>query len=388
MRHGHVRTRRLAVRPRIANRHRRWIRRRRLRDVARLRIVFLLRRVVFPGLVIRWHPPHLCNFNSSGRVAERRVRPSFVEPMTAKVVSELPEGPGWLYEVKLDGYRALIIKDAAHVGLISRNENDLTAAYPGVVAAASRLKAETAVIDGELVAVDAAGRPSFQALQHRAGNSGHTIVFYAFDILHLDGDDLTPLPVEDRRARLPAVLKNSGILLSQELRGTAAQVAEAVSRLGLEGVIAKRRGSRYEAGQRTGSWLKLKLDRQQEFVVGGYRPGAHGVDALVVGYYEGKALRYAGKVRAGFTPHLRREVHAALVPARAAACPFVDLPNSRTSRWGGGITSDQMHEFQWLEPKIVAQIRFVEWTAEGHLRHAAFLGLRADKKPTQVRRET
>jgi len=303
-------------------------------------------------------------------------------------VPALPEGDGWLYEVKLDGYRALIIKDDAHIRVISRNEKDLTAAYPGVAGAAMRLNANSAVIDGEVVAVNAAGRPSFQALQHRAGHSGHAIVFYAFDLLHLDGQDLTRLPLEDRRALLPAVLGKSGILLSQELDGTAAQVVDAVGRLGLEGVIAKRRESRYEAGQRTGSWVKLKLDRQQEFVVGGYRPGTHGVDALVVGYYEIKALRYAGKVRAGFTPHLRREVHAVLAGAHAAACPFADLPQSRTSRWGAGITHEQMHEFQWLKPTVVAQIRFVEWTAEGHLRHAAFLGLRDDKKAAAVRRES
>jgi DNA ligase D-like protein (predicted ligase) len=321
-------------------------------------------------------------------MAERRAAPGFVEPMTAKIVTALPDGPGWLYEVKLDGYRALILKDGARIRIISRNEKDLTAAYPTVAAAAMKLRAETAVLDGEVVAVDASGRPSFQALQHRAGHPRHAVVFYAFDLLHLDGENLTTRPLEERRAQLPAVLKNSGILLSQELPGTAAQVVEAVGRLGLEGVIAKRRTSRYEAGQRTGSWLKLKLDKQQEFVVGGYRPGTHGVDALVVGYYEGKALRYAGKVRAGFTPHVRREVHAALVPFHTTACPFTDIPNSRTSHWGAGITADQMADFQWLTPRVVAQIRFVEWTAEGHLRHAAFLGLRSDKKPAAVRRES
>jgi bifunctional non-homologous end joining protein LigD len=319
---------------------------------------------------------------------KRRALPTFIEPMTARVVTALPDSPGWLYEVKLDGYRALIVKDGARVRLISRNEKDLTAAYPSVAAAGVRLRARTAIVDGEIVAVDASGRPSFQALQHRAGHPAHLIVFYAFDLLHVDGEDLTMSPVEVRRARLPEVLADSGVLFSQELPGTAAQVAKAVARLGLEGVIAKRRGSRYESGQRTGSWVKLKLDRQQEFVVGGYRPGAHGVDALVVGYYDRRQLRYAGKVRAGFTPHLRRDVQAALVPWHAAQCPFADLPNSRTSHWGAGITADQMKEFQWLTPAVVAQIRFVEWTADGHLRHAAFLGLRTDKKAASVRRET
>ena len=311
-------------------------------------------------------------------------KPAFVPPITATVVEQLPEGPQWLYEVKLDGYRALIVKDGARVQIRSRNDKDLTAAYPSIATAALRLNADAAVIDGEVVAVDASGRPSFQALQHRAAHPGHAIVFYAFDLLHLNGEDLTRATLEQRRKQLPGVLKDSGVLLSQELPGTAAQVTEAVRRLGLEGVIAKRRDSRYDAGQRSGAWVKLKLDKQQEFVIGGYRPGTHGVDALLVGYYEGRELRFAGKVRAGFTPHLRREVFTVLNPLHAKSCPFADLPSSRASHWGGGVTAEQMNEMQWLKPKAVAQIRFVEWTADGHLRHAAFLGLRQDKDPRTV----
>jgi len=307
--------------------------------------------------------------------------------MTAVNVAALPEGDRWLYEVKLDGYRALIIKDGERVQIRSRNEKDLTATYPGVVAAARRIRATSAIVDGELVAVDESGRPSFQALQHRAAHTGHVVVFYAFDLLHLDGQDLTGRALSERRALLPRVVEQSGVLLSQELPGTAAEVTAAVRRLGLEGVIAKRRDSRYDAGQRSGAWVKLKLDRQQEFVVGGYRPGAHGVDALIVGYYEGRQLRYAGKVRAGFTPHVRREVFQALRAFETEKCPFVDLPSSHASRWGGGITAEQMREMQWLKPRVVVQIRFVEWTAEGHLRHAAFLGLRSDKPPGDVVRE-
>ncbi len=313
--------------------------------------------------------------------------PRFVPTMSATLVTALPEGDDWLYELKLDGYRALIVKDGGRVRLMSRNEKDLTAAYPAVAAAARRLCAGTAVVDGEIVAVDAQGRPSFQALQHRGAHPGHAVVFYAFDLLHLDGRDLTGLPLAGRRQLLPGVLAASGVLLSQELPGTAAQVAAAVQRLGLEGVIAKRRASRYDAGQRPGAWLKLKLDRQQEFVVGGYRPGTHGVDALLVGYYDGRQLRFAGKVRAGFTPHVRRAVAAVLEPLHAAACPFADLPSRRAAHWGGGVTAEQMAEMQWVKPRTVAQIRFVEWTADGHLRHAAFLGLRGDKAASAVRRE-
>jgi bifunctional non-homologous end joining protein LigD len=134
--------------------------------------------------------------------------------------------------------------------------------------------------------------------------------------------------------------------------------------------------------------LKLKLDSEQEFVIGGYRPGTHGVDALLVGYYESKGLRFAGKVRAGFTPHLRRHVCTQLEPLHTDRCPFVDLPNSKTTHWGGGVTEEQMRKMQWVTPMLVAQIRFVEWTAEGHLRHAAYVGLRTDKKARAVQRES
>ena len=313
--------------------------------------------------------------------------PRFVTPMAAHVVRQLPDGDAWVYEVKFDGYRALLLKNGALVRIRSRNDKDLTGSYPAVAKAAGRLRATTAVVDGELVAVDAGGRPSFQALQHRQAHPGHTVVFYGFDLLHLDGEDVTGRPLAERRALLPAVLKGSGILLSEALGGTVAQITDAVRALGLEGVIAKRKDSRYAAGERSAAWQKLKLDRQQEFVVGGYRPGPYGIDALLVGYYEDGALRFAGKVRAGFTPHLRREVAGHVQRHHAARCPFGDLPTARSSHWGGGVTAEQMAEMQWLKPVVVAQIRFVEWTGDGHLRHAAFLGLRGDTPASAVRRE-
>ena len=317
----------------------------------------------------------------------RSFSPAFVQPMMAKLVDKLPEGEQWIYEVKWDGYRALLLKNAGHVQLRSRNDKDLTAAYPTIHAAALKLHAKTALVDGEVVALDAKGKPSFQALQHRSAHPNHAVVFYAFDLLHLDGEDLTKAPLQERRKRLPAVVKGSGVLLSEALPGTPEQVTDALTRIGLEGIVAKRTDSRYQSGERSGAWVKLKLDKQQEFVIGGYRPGPHGVDALLVGYYEGKALRFAGKVRAGFTPHLRREVFEALKPLQTATCPFVDLPNSKTSHWGGGVTAEQMAEMVWVKPKLVAQIRFVEFTSDGHLRHAAFLGLRVDKRANTIRRK-
>jgi DNA ligase D-like protein (predicted ligase) len=304
--------------------------------------------------------------------------------MAAQLVAKLPEGPDWLYELKFDGYRALLLKDGDTVSIISRNRKDLTRAYPSVVAAARKLKARQAVLDGEIVAHDLHGRPSFQALQH--STQPRTIVFYAFDVLHLDGADLTHRPLEERRAHLPQVVGDSGLVVSHDLRGSAAQVVEAVRALGLEGVIAKRRDSTYEPGERSGSWVKLKLDLQQEFVIGGFRPDGTKVDALLVGYYVGKSLRFGAKVRAGFVPRLRRDLFAKLEPLETPRCPFVNLPSGK-SRWGGGVSAEDMREMRWVMPRLVAQIRFVEWTADGHLRHAVFLGLRTDKAPTEIHRE-
>ena len=169
------------------------------------------------------------------------------------------------------------------------------------------MKADQAVVNGEIVALDAQGSPSLQALQHRGSHPGHQIVFYAFDLLHLDGKDLVGEPLLKRRGLLPRVLDGSGLLASEELPGSAAGIVEAVRGLGLEGVVAKRKDSLYEPGERSDAWQKLKLENQQEFVIGGYRPaGSNGVDALLVGYYDDSGLRFAGKVRAGFVPHLRR----------------------------------------------------------------------------------
>jgi bifunctional non-homologous end joining protein LigD len=308
--------------------------------------------------------------------------------MAARVVDRLPESGGWIYELKFDGYRALLLKDGRKVQIRSRNDKDLTRMYPAVATAAMRLRADQATVDGEIVALDPTGRPAFQALQHRSSHPQHQIVFYAFDLLHLNGEDLVALPLIERRALMPEIIDGSGVLMSQDLPGTAAAIVHSVQHLGLEGVVAKRKSSVYVPGERSNDWVKLKLEKQQEFVIGGYRPAGNTIDALLVGYYEGESLRFAGKVRAGFVPHVRREVFQKLQPLRTNKCPFSDLPSAPgSSRWGGGISSEEMKEMEWTRPESLAQTRFVEWTAEGRLRHAKFLGLRTDKAAKDVRRE-
>ena len=184
------------------------------------------------------------------RSQDKRQTPTFVTPMAALLVDVLPEGPEWSYELKLDGYRARIMKDGASIRIRSRNDKDLMQMYPAVAAAGRRLQDDQAVIDGEIVAVDERGRPSFQALQHRSTHPKHSIVFYAFDLLHLNGEDTTALPLKTRRAKLVQVIEKSGLLLSLELPGSVADIVSTVRAMQLEGVLAKRRDSLYEAGER------------------------------------------------------------------------------------------------------------------------------------------
>ena len=310
--------------------------------------------------------------------------------MAAQPVKALPEGKAWLYEPKLDGYRGLLLKEGRQIRILSRNEKDLTPMYPGIAAAGLRLSVQQAVIDGEIVALAEDGRPSFQALQHRSSHPRHLIVFYAFDLLHLDGRDLMGAPLLERRAQLPKVIGHDvTIRLSRDLPGSTGEIVRALRAAGIEGVVAKRKDSTYQPGERSDAWVKLKLERQQEFVIGGYRPeGAGGLDALLVGYYDEVTLQFAGKVRAGFTPHIRRDMAGRLKPLASDECPFANLPDASSGRWGGGITADQMHAMRWTRPELVAQVRFTEWTADNRLRHAAFLGLRVDKAAREVRRES
>src|SRR6516165_3522733 len=267
--------------------------------------------------------------------------PAFITPMAAQAVKALPEGAEWLYEPKLDGYRALLFKDGGEIRILSRNEKNLTPMYPGVAAAALRLNAAQVVVDGEIVALAEDGRPSFQALQHRASHPKHLIVFYAFDVLYLNGRNLMGEPLVKRRALLPEIVgQNSTIRVSRDLPGSVAAIVQALRAAGIERVVAKRRDSTYQPGERSSDWVKLKLEQQQEFVIGGYRPeGSTGVDALLIGYYEAGELQFAGKVRAGFTPHIRRELLDKLRPLVQPDCPFANLPDSSTGRWGGGVTA-------------------------------------------------
>jgi bifunctional non-homologous end joining protein LigD len=305
--------------------------------------------------------------------------------MLATSADALPRGDGWSYEVKWDGYRTLILKNGARVQLLSRNLKDATRQYPTVARAALDLEARQVLVDGEVVALDADGRPSFQALHHQ--QSAHTLVYYAFDLLHVDGRDLMRAPLDERRTRLAPLLAPTPLLHSEPLPGRVEQIERAVRGLGLEGVVAKRGDSIYEPGRRSRSWLKVKFNRHQEFVVGGYKPNATGFESLLVGYHDDDGgLRYAGKVRAGLTAHARVQLFPRLRRIEIDRCPFVDLPSSRTSHWGEGVDAEEMAMLRWVRPQPVVEVSFVEWTRDGHLRHAEFVAIREDKLPSEVRR--
>ena len=305
--------------------------------------------------------------------------------MMAREVQELPDNDEWIYEIKFDGYSGLGIKQVDTVRLLSRKNKNLATDFPSVVQALGSIHAESALIDGEIVAITKDGKPSFQLLQNRK-SAASAIVYYAFDLLFLDGEDWSERPLEERKARLAEILTGSEVKLSASVDGPADQMVAAVREMGLEGVIAKRRDARYESGERSGAWVKLKLSPEQEFVVGGYKRGSP-LESLVVGHYEGKKLLGAGKVRQGLNPRNRRELAELLKPLRTDVCPFSNLPNSKKSHWGEGITLEQMKEIQWVKPQMVVQVSFAEWTEGGNLRHGTYKGTRDDKASKEVVRE-
>jgi len=261
------------------------------------------------------------------------------------------------------------------------------------VEAMKNLPVRECAIDGEVVALDEDGRSSFQLLQAREMEGRKSpIYFYAFDLLQLDGKSLMGLPLEVRKNILEKLCAGGGdaIRYSGVIGSDAGRLLEEVQRRGLEGIIGKQRSSVYEPGRRSGAWIKRKCINEQEFVIGGYtRPqGARKhFGAILVGYYDNNKLRFAGKVGTGFTAKSLSVEHKKFQKETRDDCPFVDLPSKQNGQWVQGITPAMMKKMHWVNPKFVAQIKFAEWTRDGKLRAPVFLGLREDKKPTDVVRE-
>ena len=280
----------------------------------------------------------------------------------------------------------MAVKHDGQVTLFSRNRKRLNNRFPAITAAFARLPDKT-IIDGEIVAIDESGRPSFSRLQNFSANAD-AITFFAFDMPMWKGEDLQKQTLDKRREllRTKAMPKLPAIHFSDSFPADAEKMISAVRAQGLEGIVAKRRDSLYEPGRRSGAWVKMRIGGGQEFVIGGYTPSPKNFDAILVGYFRGNKLMFAARVRNGF-PSLRASVFRKFKDLESRKCPFANLPESEKGRWGEGLTAADMEKCVWLRPKLVAAIEYAEWTPANHLRHSRFVALREDKDPRQVMRE-
>jgi bifunctional non-homologous end joining protein LigD len=319
--------------------------------------------------------------------------PATIPPMMAVLRDTLPpDDGGWAYEMKWDGVRAIVHVDGGRPRVMSRNDNDMTAAYPELREMAESLGSLQAVLDGEIVALDRHGKPSFAALQPRMHvtdaaqirrlQKSTPVTFMAFDVLHLDGRSTLDLPYEDRRRLLESLeLEGPSWRTPPAWYSDGESVLAAAAEQGLEGIIAKRRDSPYRPGRRSDSWVKVKHLRTQEVVIGGWKPGSGrrgGVlGSLLLGIPGEGGLEYVGKVGTGFTDQALGELTLRLAALERADSPFA-----------GKVPAVEAREAHWVEPKIVGEVRFGEWTRDGRLRHPAWRGIRVDKSPAEVVRES
>ena len=295
--------------------------------------------------------------------------------MLAKLVSEPPSGDGWVYERKLDGLRCIAVRRGDTVELWSRSRQSFTARFGGIVSAVGQLGGGDLVLDGEIVAMEG-DRTSFSLLQ-RPGSTARPVLG-VFDILHLDGQDVTGQPLLDRKKLLGSVVRKRGVVQRVDhVEGDPTALLAKACAAGWEGLIAKRADAPYRTG-RSSDWLKLKCSASQELVIAGWtdpRGARTHLGALLVGHYDRDGqLRYAGKVGTGFTAATLADLHDRLVALERDTSPFADRVRQRAAHWA--------------EPQLVANFAFTEWTEDGKLRHPRFEGLRPDKDPRRVVRET
>lgn len=313
----------------------------------------------------------------------------FIDPMLLLRTDKLPhDSDRWDYQLKLDGYRAIAFKTNGQVFLRSRNDNDFSIRYSAVMTGLGKLPDET-VIDGEVVALDDEGRPSFNTLQN-LHSSKSPVLFFVFDVMVVAGRDVMREPFAVRRRLLEKKILPTlaePVRYAAPLDSPLPVLIESVKAHGFEGLVAKRYDSCYEPGLRSGAWQKMRINRGQEFVVGGYTVGTKTFDALIFGYYDGDRLMYAARTRNGFTPMVREQLFKKFRGLEISECPFANLPEAKSGRWGAGLTAAKMKDCRWLKPVLVAQIDFLEWTADQHLRHTAFVALREDKSAAKIRRE-
>jgi len=306
--------------------------------------------------------------------------PDFVAPQLATLVKSPPAEDGWLHELKFDGYRMLCHLARGKVRFWSRNKKDWTSKFPGVAKAIKLVDATNAILDGEIVIFDSRGRTSFQKLQQSMGMGGEGFIYEVFDLIYLDGFDLTRVPLEDRKRLLKALTESgkTSVIRYSDHQGNGALFFKQACEYGLEGIISKRADAAYESA-RSRSWLKIKCSKRQEFVIAGYTPsskGLPGFGSLILGVYEKGNLVYAGRVGTGFSLKQRAEIGKKLDKIARPTPAFAVRPKATG-----------LAEARWTEPKLVAEVEFTEWTSDGSIRHPSFQGFREDKKPGEVRRE-
>lgn len=311
--------------------------------------------------------------------------PEFVPPQLATLVREPPQGDEWLHELKFDGYRMVCHLNRGKARFWSRNGKDWTDKFPNLAAALKSFPAVTAILDGEVVIVDKEGRSSFQRLQQSMGRGGDKVpafVFEIFDLIYLDGYSLTQTPLHERKAVLEKLVgsaKAKGVLrYSDHVEGNGGLFFKQACEYGIEGIVSKLANSTYES-TRNRNWLKTKCIKRQEFVIAGYTPSKKefpGFGSLILGVYDKKQLIYCGRVGTGFSIKQRLALQKKLDRLSRSTMPFATIPKDPGLR-----------NAHWAKPQLVGEVEFMEWTADGLIRHPSFQGLREDKKPTEIVRE-
>jgi bifunctional non-homologous end joining protein LigD len=315
--------------------------------------------------------------------ARKRPMPGFVGPQLATLVDEPPKGAEWLHELKFDGYRMVCHLSRGQVSFWSRNQKDWTEKFPNLVKATKAFPAINAILDGEVVIVDKAGRSSFQNLQQSMRISGTAaFVFQIFDLIYLDGYDLTAAPLVQRKLLLEELLVSikgtTPLRYSEHVEGNGQEFFKRACEYKIEGIISKLADSPYQS-TRNRNWLKVKCIKRQEFVIAGYTPSKKdfpGFGSLILGVHEKGKLIYSGRVGTGFTIKQRLELQKKLDHLSQPAMPFSTKPRDPGLR-----------DAHWAKPQLIAEVEFTEWTADGSIRHPSFQGLREDKKPADVIRE-